>query len=128
MAEHLIVTVIGNPDHIEEALIAITGTGVSGSTVIPGKVYTPEGREIVKDEIGISRMPGEFIEHVSAEGRLILTVVQGDEFVQKVKDALKGVAKKLEDEGKRFSFTVLPVSRVAGLQSGENQDTGRDEK
>ena len=128
MADHLIVTVIGSPDHIEEALIAITGTGVSGSTVIPGMVYTPEGREIVKDEIGISQMPGEFIEHVTSEGRLILTVVQGDEFVRKVKDALQGVAKKLEDEGKRFSITALPISRVAGLQPGENEDTGRDEK
>lgn len=127
---HLIITTIADISKLEDALAAISSCGVSGSTILSGRVYVnPKDSPYLRDEFGIAALSSELFAFGKRDGRAILTIASTNEQVEKVKKALE----LLYSEGGKhkkygYSLIVLPVERVAGLLDLDDSDDKSGDK
>ncbi len=119
MENFLMITTIANPDMLEDALRAILDAGVTGSTVISGRVYSMSAGERVKDEFGVAGHIGELIGLTSKDGRAILTIAEGGKLESLQRAVSASMEKFAGKKGFGYTISILPLATVAGLPESE---------
>ncbi len=127
---HLIITTISDISELEDALTAISSCGVSGSTVLSGRVYVnQEDKQYLRDEFGIAALSSDLFAFGKRDGRAILTIASTNEQVEKVKKALELLYSEGGKHSKQwYSLFILPVERVAGLLNLDDSDDKSGDK
>lgn len=116
MESYLIITTIANPNMLEDALRAILDSGISGSTVLSGKVYSMHAGEQVIDEFEVAPGIGEMLGLKSKDGRAILSIVVGREKLANTRSAITEAMDKFgRKKGFGYTVSVVTIAEVAGL-------------
>ena len=116
MDKYLMITTIANPDMLEDLLRAILDCGVSGSTVLSGKVYSFPPGERVKDEFEVAPGIGDMLGLSSKDGRAVLTIIDGAQLLEKTRMAAADAMNKFAGkQGFGYTITAVPLADVAGL-------------
>jgi nitrogen regulatory protein P-II 1 len=113
---NLVLLVLHDPEKLQKVLAAWEDAGISGATVLfntgLGRIREDEG---LRDDIPLIPSIDDFFSHPDHHGRTIFTISEDDSLADKLLAATENVLGDLNIPGSGI-FTVLPVSKVKGLQ------------
>ena len=116
---HLIMFVLHDPDKLSELLLSWEDAGVSGVTVIPSTgIGRLRASDMLREDLPLMPSLEDILEAPERYNRTLFTLVEGETMIDRVVEATERVIGDL-DEPNTGILTVIPVSRVYGLQRRE---------
>ncbi len=116
---HLIMFVLHDPEKLCELLDSWEEAGVGGVTVIPSTgIGRLKASDMLREDLPLMPSLEDILEAPERYNRTLFTMVEGEETIDRVVAATERVIGSL-DEPNTGILTVIPVSRVYGLQRRE---------
>ncbi len=120
--DYLVLFVMHDINLLEDMLDAWDKTGVGGITILPSTGLARHRKGgILRDDLPLIPSMEDLIKHAQNLNRTLLTIVSGEEMVDRVIAATESVAGDLDlpDTG---ILVVLPLARVRGLHRKQEGD------
>jgi hypothetical protein len=117
---YLILMVLHDTSCLDDILNAWEGCGVSGITILPSTgLARLRQKNALRDDLPLIPRIEDILQHAENSNRTLLTIVHGDDMVDKVVAATQEITGDLNLPNTGI-LVVLPVARAYGLdrQSG----------
>jgi nitrogen regulatory protein PII len=112
---YMILFVLHDADWMDEILTAWEEAGVSGITILPSSgLARLRQKGALRENLPLIPSLEDLIEHTENTNRTLLTIVDGDELVDRVVSATQQVLGDLNNPNTGI-LAVIPVARVYGL-------------
>lgn len=117
---HMILLIVDNPDQCPSVLDAWEALGVGGITILESTGLGRLRRAGIRDDLPLMPSLSYLLKGREERHRTLFTVVEGDDRVDQIIETTQAILGDLNEANIGVLF-VLPVSRVVGLQGGQNR-------
>lgn len=111
---HALFLILNKVDELEDVLSAMTLAGVKGATILDSQGMGSAIMVGDQHELPIFGSLKSFFDREHPYNKTIFTVVESDELLDKVVNAIQKVVGNLDKPNEGLMFTV-PVGRVIGM-------------
>ncbi|HEX6387783.1 MAG TPA: hypothetical protein VF177_24205 [Anaerolineae bacterium] len=120
---YMVLLILDRVDQAPDILQAWEDTGVGGITILESTGLGRVRRSGIRDDIPLMPSLMDFLKGREERHRTLFTVVEGEEWVDRIIEATEAILGSLEQAHNGVIF-VLPVMRVVGLHGGQKRARG----
>ncbi len=120
---HMILLVLDDINQCTTILEAWEAQGVGGVTILESTGLGRVRKMSIRDDIPLMPSLSRLLQTREERHRTLFTVVETEEMVDKVIKATESILGNMEEPHNGIIF-VLPVSRVIGLEGGQERAMG----
>lgn len=120
---HMIILILDDTNQCTPILEAWEAEGVGGITILESTGLGRVRELSIRDDMPLMPSLSRLLQTREERHRTLFTVVESEKMVDKIIAATEAIIGNLEDPHNGVIF-VLPVSRVVGLQGGQNRALG----
>ena len=120
---HMVLLILDDTNQCTPILEAWEAQGVGGVTILESTGLGRVRKLSIRDDIPLMPSLSRLLQTRESRHRTLFTVVETEEMVDNIVNATEKIIGDLEEPHNGVLF-VLPVSRVVGLQGGQNRALG----